>query len=180
MLNPHVDRTPRDLAETSRLLDETLDMDGIEQAKDHVRHLGLHPYSTALIKLRLTHCFLYVRYDSLHVLDGGMTSRIIVLVGNWLYYCSEGFGPDDNKPNDTWVRILNRRLSAMPRVDDFTHFVRPLLDMDSNKKAARRVKHACNWRCVEFEQLLQQIAYEIYTPACEYLQAACSNSQASL
>ena len=30
-----------------------------------------------------------------------------------------------------------------------THFTRPLLDMDSNKKAARRVKHACNWRCTE-------------------------------
>ena len=56
------------------------------------------------------------------------------------------------------MRILNLRLAALPRVDDFTHFTRPLLDMDSNKKSARRVKHACNWRCTEFEQLLQQMA----------------------
>ena len=168
MLNPHVDREPRDLAETLKLLKETLDMQGIGDAQKHVEHLSLHPYLTAVIQLKLSHCFLFNRYDSLHVLDGGITSRIIVLVGNWLYYCSEGYSPEDGKGNEKWVRILNKRLAALARVDDFTHFTRPLLDMDTNKKAARRVKHACNWRCTEFEQLVQQIACVVCTAACAY------------
>jgi hypothetical protein len=158
MLDPHKDRPTRDLASTRQLLEETQRMPGIGEAQKHVEHLSLHPYLTGFMRLKLTHCYLYVRYDSLHVLDGGMTSRIIVLAGNWLYYCSEGFEPSDKKGNEKWVRILNLRLAALPRVDDFTHFTRPLLDMDSNKKSARRVKHACNWRCTEFEQLLQQMA----------------------
>ena len=158
MLNPHEERPPRDYAGTLKLLEETMGMEGIQEAKKHVEHLSLRPYLSGLIKLKLSHCFLFVRYDSLHVLDGGITSRLIVLAGNWLYYCSEGFLAEDNKTNEKWVRILNQRLAALPRVDDFTHFTRPLLDMDSNKHAARRVKHACNWRCTEFEQLLQQIA----------------------
>ena len=77
-------------------------MQGIGDAQKHVEHLSLHPYLTAVIQLKLSHCFLFNRYDSLHVLDGGMTSRIIVLVGNWLYYCSEGFRADDGKVNEKW------------------------------------------------------------------------------
>ena len=115
MLDPHKDRPTRDLASTRQLLEETQGMPGIGEAQKHVEHLSLHPYLTGFMRLKLTHCYLYVRYDSLHVLDGGMTSRIIVLVGNWLYYCSEGFEPSDKKGNEKWVRILHALHTAAAR-----------------------------------------------------------------
>ena len=161
MLDPTEDRTPRDLEGTRSRLEQCMDPAmGIGAAKDHVAHLGLFPYPPAFMRLKLTHCFLYVRYDSLHVLDGGITARIIVIVGNWLFY--HAGGATAAAPKEWWVRLLNARLAALPRVDDFTHFARPLLDMDGEKKKKMRVKAACNWRCTEYEQLVQQLAYVKY------------------
>ena len=158
MLDPAEARTPRDLETTHRMLTECMNPEmGIGAAQDHVKHLSLFPYPPAFMRLKLTHCFLYVRYDSLHVLDGGITARIIVILGNWLFYRSPG--ATDDAPKDWWVRLLNARLAALPRVDDFSHFGRVLLDMDGDKKKKMRVKAACNWRCTEYEQLVQQLAY---------------------
>lgn len=157
MLDPAVERKPRDLTETCKLLCDSMEPGlGIGAAKGLVKHLGLFPYLPALAKLPLTHCYLNVRYDTLHVLDGGITSRIIVILGNWLFY--RAGDATDTRPKEKWVRLLNMRLAALPRVDDFTHFSRVLLDFDGEKKKKMRVKNACNWRCTEYEQLVQQLA----------------------
>ena len=107
----------------------------------------MHPYPPALSGLIMTNTYLMVRYDTLHVLDGGVTMRILIIAGNFMYY----------SVGEWLLRLANARLAALPRHDDFTHFQTPLWAMDEDKKNARRVKMFCNWRCTEYEQLISQM-----------------------
>jgi hypothetical protein len=45
---------------------------------------ALWPEGSALHDLKLCNAYLQVRGDSLHVLDGGITKRLLELAGNWL------------------------------------------------------------------------------------------------
>jgi hypothetical protein len=147
MLRPDAARTPRDTVATIALLERSEMADGISAARDMVRHLSLHPYPPALSGLIMTNTYLMVRYDTLHVLDGGVTMRILIIAGNFMYY----------SVGEWLLRLANACLAALPRHDDFTHFQTPLWAMDEDKKNARRVKMFCNWRCTEYEQLISQM-----------------------
>jgi hypothetical protein len=147
MLRPDAARTPRDTVATIALLERSEMADGISAAREMVRHLSLHPYPPALSGLIMTNTYLMVRYDTLHVLDGGVTMRILIIAGNFMYY----------SVGEWLLRLANARLAAMPRHDDFTHFQTPLWAMDADKQNARRVKMFCKWRCTEYEQLISQM-----------------------
>ena len=154
MLDPTAERRPRDWNATLDLLEQTQDeAKSLGECRAMVAHVSLHPYRSALSRLKLTNMFAAVRYDSLHVCDGGITMRILIIIGNHLYH------RQPPAAGDALLRLVNRRLAAMPRHDDFTHFGRPLWALDPDKKACRRVKQACNYRCTEYQQLLQQAMY---------------------
>ena len=102
---------------------------------------------TAFSLVPTFHQYLQVVYDSLHALDGGGTMRHLLFLGNWLYKTG----------GDARLALANKRLAAMPRHDDFTHFSRVLWALDSKGDSTRTVKFAANWRCTEYEQLVSQM-----------------------
>ena len=57
---------------------------------------------------------------------------------------------------------MNNRLSESPVQQEFKHFVQPLYAINEDAKAStahQRIKMAANWRCIEYEALLPQLAY---------------------
>ena len=103
MLRPDAARTPRDTVATIALLERSEMADGISAAREMVRHLSLHPYPPALSGLIMTNTYLMVRYDTLHVLDGGVTMRILIIAGNFMYYTRSASGCFDS-PTRAWRR----------------------------------------------------------------------------
>ena len=60
------------------------------------------------------------------------------------------------------VQLVNNRQAASPPQQEFKHFVQPLYakNEDAKKSTAHQpIKMAANWRCIEFEALLPQMAY---------------------
>ena len=154
MLDYRILRSPRDWQTTYIALKASEEAASLKAAFGALQPLGLVPYFPALAKLELTNPYLQVRYDTLHACDGGITMRLLLMVGNHLYKS----GP--NSHQSARLDLANRRLAAIGRHDDFTHFIKPLWALDDEKKAARPVKMACNWRCTEYVQLLAQVMYE--------------------
>ena len=152
MLDYRVLRRPRDWHTTYAALRRSELAATLKAAKAEVQALGLKTYFPALAKLELTNPYLQVRYDTLHACDGGMTMRLLIMMGNHLKLTF----------NEAKLDLANRRLAAIGRHDDFTHFNKPLWSLDDDKKAARPVKPACNWRCTEYEQLVSQMMYEFH------------------
>ena len=147
MLDPAYARKPRDLTHHRDVVSATEATDGIADAAQIAAPLGLHPYHTAFSLVPTFHQYLQVVYDSLHALDGGGTMRHLLFLGNWLYKTG----------GDARLALANKRLAAMPRHDDFTHFSRVLWALDSKGDSTRTVKFAANWRCTEYEQLVSQM-----------------------
>ena len=147
MLNPAYIRKPRDVAHHRDVVKATEETNAIGEAEMLAAPLGLWPYHTAFSLIPTFNQYLQVQYDTLHVLDGGGTMRHLLLLGNWLYKTGGG----------ALLALANKRLAAMPRHDDFTHFSRVLWMLDSNREGTRMVKFAANWRCTEYEQLVSQM-----------------------
>ena len=150
MLDPQYQRRPRDLKEHEAALAKSESAPTVRAAQQATAPLGLVPLRTALSLLPMVHVYGHVAFDSLHVLDGGVTMRHLIIFGNWLLSVHGSGGLD----------LVNRRLRALPRHDDFTHFERPLFCEDNGAaKRTRLVKMTTNWRCVEYEQLMSQMMY---------------------
>jgi hypothetical protein len=89
MLRADYHRVPRSCAQCKDVLTAAQNTNIPRAAKNRmVEGLSLWPEGSALHGLRLCNPYLQVRGDSLHVLDGGLTARLVLLAGNWLY--SEG------------------------------------------------------------------------------------------
>ena len=150
MLDPAYPRTPRDL-EVLRLVVEQAERERtVSVAEEMVAAYGLWPVQTALLLMHpFFNQYLQVVWDSLHMFDGGVTNRLILLVGNWYYHLhSDGLAA---------LGLLNERLASVQRHDDFTHFERPFLSLDTESGSSRPVKMSVNFRCEEYRQLVQQI-----------------------
>ena len=152
MLDPAYARTPRDLADMLRAIDLADQESSIDGAEDVVKPYGIWPVKTALMLMDpYMNQYLQTVWDTLHVFDGGVTNRNIVLAGNWYYRIHADGGAA--------LALLNERLAAMPKHDDFTRFLRPFLSVDTESGSTRPVKTAVNFRCEEYRQLIQQIMY---------------------
>ena len=150
MLGPAHPRTPRDLEVLRHIVEQAEQERVINVAEEMVAAYGLWPVQTALLLMHpFFNQYLQVVWDSLHVFDGGVTNRLIVLFGNWYYRL--------HMDGQAALGLLNERLASMPRVDDFTHFDRPFLSLDTESNSSRPVKMSVNFRCEEYRQLVQQI-----------------------
>ena len=86
MLDPAYARTPRDLADMLRAIDLADQESSIDGAEDVVKPYGIWPVKTALMLMDpYMNQYLQTVWDTLHVFDGGVTNRNIVLAGNWYY-----------------------------------------------------------------------------------------------
>ena len=155
MLDPDHLREARDLGEAEEILEQCATINSRAERKRRCEHLAIWPETPALMSMCHFHMYAQTVGDSLHILDGGMTERVLVYVGNWLYSTGEG---------NNWeaVQLINNRLSESPPQQEFKHFVQPLYAMNDDAKAStahERIKMAANWRCIEFEALLPQMAY---------------------
>ena len=156
-------REPRDAAYTSRVVAEAVNIaarqgrgGGWNAACRHTQALGVWAQECALSRMPGFNWLLQVVYDSLHVLDGGVTMRIVILIGCYVFRTAteEGGGR-------AGIELANERLNELPRHDEFTHFDRPLysLSEESKKARVRDVGMTVNWRCTEYEQLVVQVMY---------------------
>ena len=154
MLDPEYERVPRDAAALRDLVFRAEDVEAIGAAEEMTAPFGVWPYHTALMLMHPSfEQYLQITWDSLHVFDGGVTMRIVLLLGNWYWrQCRDGSAA---------LSLINERLAAVPRHDDFTHFKRPLLSLETSTDSSktRPVKMSVNFRCVEYQQLVQQIMY---------------------
>ena len=85
-------REPRDAAYTSRVVAEAVNIaarqgrgGGWNAACRHTQALGVWPQECALSRMPGFNYLLQVVYDSLHVLDGGVTMRIVILIGCYVF-----------------------------------------------------------------------------------------------
>lgn len=147
MLDPEYVRVPRD----ARTHDETIRRaeaaPSMAAARRETDPLGVHPRHTALSVMPLFDQYAQVVDDTLHVLDGGVTMRHLLLFGNWVFKMG----------GRVYLSLVNKRLDALPRHDDFTHFSRPLFSEDKERKTPRAVKMTTNWRCTEYQELMSQM-----------------------
>ena len=147
MLDPAYNRKPRDFSAHHAALvaaDQCLTLTAMHALTDP---LGLWPRKPALMEIPMFNLYLQVRHDTLHVFDGGITMRMLILMGNWIVH----------EHGEAALQLANERLAALPRLDDFTHFDRPLWAIEDDANAARAVKMAAFWRCTEYEQMISQI-----------------------
>lgn len=156
MLDPQYARRPRDLKDHEAALQKSELALTVAAAQLATAPFGMVPLRTALSMLPMVHVYGQVAFDSLHVLDGGVTMRHLIIYGNWLR----------SEHGSAALDLVNRRLRALPRHDDFTHFERPLFCEDTAATRTRLVKMTTNWRCVEYEQLMSQMMYAHETYLC--------------
>ena len=150
MLDPDFHRVPRDFDRHQRTLQAADACTTLAAMHRHTDPLGLHPHQPALMLVPMCNVYLQVRHDSLHVMDGGITMRTLLLLGNWIVH----------EHGEEKLHLLNQRLTCIPRMDDFTHFNRPLLAMEDSSGATRKVKMAAFWRCTEYAMMISQIMYD--------------------
>ena len=160
MIDPDFIRPLRSLEEAERILEECATQTSRTARQLLTDLLAIWPETPALMGISHFHPYLQTVGDSLHILDGGLTERILVYIGNWLYtQTGEGTAKGRN-----WeaVQLVNNRLAASPPQQEFKHFVQPLYakNEDAKKSTAHQpIKMAANWRCIEFEALLPQMPY---------------------
>jgi hypothetical protein len=156
MIDPDFFRPVRKLEEAEDLL-EACATETSRAARERLTYLlAIWPETPGLMSIPHLHMYAQTVGDSLHILDGGSTERILVYIGNWLY--STG----DRGKNWGAVQLVNNRLSESPVQQEFKHFVQPLYAINEDAKAStahQRIKMAANWRCIEYEALLPQLAY---------------------
>ena len=162
MIDPDYLRVVRDLAEAKGILNRCA-AESTRTARLRLTDLlGIWPETPALMAIPHFHPYLQTVPDSLHVLDGGITERLLLYIGNWLY--SRTLQKDDGSYATNWaaVQLVNVRLAASPPQQEFKHFGQPLYAINDDAKASTahlRIKMAANWRCIEFEAVLPQLAY---------------------
>jgi hypothetical protein len=85
MLDEGYIREPRDLALCKAALNQS-NAQGLSRAARHniLKPLSLWSEGSALHDLELCNPYLQTCFDTLHVLDGGITKKMIELAGNWL------------------------------------------------------------------------------------------------
>ena len=156
MIDPDFFRPVRKLEEAEELL-EACATETSRAARERLTYLlAIWPETPGLMSIPHLHMYAQTVGDSLHILDGGSTERILLYIGNWLY--STG----DRGKNWGAVQLVNNRLSESPVQQEFKHFVQPLYAINEDAKAStahQRIKMAANWRCIEYEALLPQLVY---------------------
>ena len=156
MIDPDHFRAVRSLEEAERILDECATIDTRAGRERKTDLLAIWPETPALMHIPHFNLYLQTVGDSLHVLDGGTTERVLLYIGNWLYESG------DNRTNWEAVQLVNVRLAASPPQQEFKHFVQPLYAINEDATAStahQRIKMAANWRCEEYAALLPQMAY---------------------
>ena len=153
MFDPELRRKPRDIAATMRVLDQCV-VSGTRAAANRLcQPIGMWPERSALLDIPLFNMHLQTRGDRLHVLDGGITQRLLLYVGNWVFQNSGVAG----------LALVNARIAALPPCQEFKHFGRQIYR--KNDKSATnnstKVAYAATWRCIEYEALIQQFVYAI-------------------
>ena len=155
MIDPDFFRPVRKLEEAEDLL-EACATETSRAARERLTYLlAIWPETPGLMSIPHLHMYAQTVGDSLHILDGGSTERILLYIGNWLY--STG----DRGKNWGAVQLVNNRLSESPVQQEFKHFVQPLYAINEDAKAStahQRIKMAANWRCIEYEALLPAAA----------------------
>ena len=160
MIDPDFFRPLRGLEDAERILDECATKTSRTARQALTDLLAIWAETPALMGIPHFHAYLQTVGDSLHIFDGGLTERILVYIGNWLY-TQTGEGAAEGK-NWEAVQLVNNRLAASPPQQEFKHFVQPLYakNEDAKKSTAHQpIKMAANWRCIEFEALLPQMPY---------------------
>ena len=176
MICPDHLRVVRDLKEAATILERCATMPTRTARERATELLAIWPETPALMSIPHFHPYAQTVGDSLHVLDGGITERLLEYIGNWLY--QKDPDGDGSGGGGGWaaVQLVNMRLNASPPQQEFKHFVQPLFALNIEaKKDHKRIKMAANWRCVEFEALLPQLAYLLkeHTDIANVLIAYC-------
>ena len=154
-------RKPRDAKQTQDVIMNAMSVAGRRgpglgwgAAVQMTKPLAVWPQRCALSRLPGFSRLLQVLYDSLHVLDGGVTMRLLILVGCHVFDVGKRAA----------IELANERLAALPRHDEFTHFDRPLFGLTPKAKGnIRAIQMTVNWRCMEYEQLIAQVMYLLPT-----------------
>ena len=153
MYDPELRRTPRDLATTQQVLDLCTVASSRAAAVRMCQPIGMWPERSALLDIPLFNMHLQTRGDRLHVFDGGISQRLLLYVGNWVF----------DKAGPAGLSVLNARIAALPPCQEFKHFGRQIYR--KNDKSATnnstKVAFAATWRCIEYEALIQQFVYAI-------------------
>jgi len=155
MIDPDHFRPVRKVQEAKDILEQCAAAETRAARERLTDLLAIWPETPSLMSISHFHAYLQTVGDTLHILDGGTTERILLYIGNWLFDSGEG---------NNWeaVQLINRRLAASPPQQEFKHFVQPLFAKNDDAKAStahQRIKMAANWRCEEFAALLPQMAY---------------------
>ena len=85
MYDPELRRTPRDLANTQQVLDLCTVASSRAAAVRMCQPIGMWPERSALLDIPLFNMHLQTRGDRLHVFDGGISQRLLLYVGNWVF-----------------------------------------------------------------------------------------------
>ena len=153
MFDPELRRQPRELATTKRVLDECVVASSRAAAVRMCQPIGMWPERSALLDNPVFNMHLQTRGDRLHVFDGGITQRLLLYVGNWVFHKAGAAG----------LAVVNARIAALPPCQEFKHFGRQIYR--KNDKSATnnstKVAFAATWRCIEYEALIQQFVYAV-------------------
>ena len=164
MLDPDYHRTPRNLDEHEDWLREAEDKQSWADKCAMTEPFAMWPQRTALSIVPLFHWLLQICSDSLHVLDGGVTMRHIILMGNWVY---KHHGRDA-------LDLFNERLAALPLHDEFKQFNRALFALDSDNKGRSMARfgnvpiHHTLHRSVQPQQEMTLVSVQV-SEACSQL-----------
>jgi hypothetical protein len=122
---------------------------GREAQKDLLDPLGLHPEGSAFHDLCYMNAYAMVRDCSLHALDGGITTKHLIFMGNYLYERERR-----NRDSMKWITLANERLKAMPKYDDFDKFNHALYSTTVKAGKTRPIKLEVHMRFVHCARTL--------------------------
>ena len=154
MIDPNNERPARDLVETIAVMDRCDAATTHAETKRLLLDHGLWAERSALMDIPMFDMLHQVRADSLHVLDGGITMRLLLYVACWVAK-EKGWAA---------LEVVNKRISGMNIAQEYKHFHRRIFKKAREAKAGNNsttVTYSATWRCVEYEALIQQFVYAV-------------------